>query len=85
MAKTHRKKINTSPRTVFGRNSRPVVVNKGALIKTSGVRSVVEETKGSKDGKNIFVSRIYTGIPKGKLYPYRSEKRGGAPGAQATK
>lgn len=76
MAKTRRKKINRSPSTPFGRNSRAAVVAKGNVIKTSGVRKVLDETRGSKDAKQIHVGRTYTGVPKGKVYPYGSVKRG---------
>jgi hypothetical protein len=79
MAKTRRKKINTSPRTVFGRQSRPAAVEAGHRIKTSGIRKKPEETKkASADAKPIFISRVYTGVNKGRVYPYAGAKRGGA-------
>lgn len=77
MAKTRRKKINRSPGTPYGRNTRAAVVEKGNVIKTSGVRKVLNETKGSKDAKQVHVGRHYTGVPKGKIYPYAGRKRGG--------
>lgn len=81
--KTRRKKINASPRTIYGRQSRPVVMAKGATIKTTGVRAKRDETKGAgKDAKNIFVDRTYTGINKGRNYPYAGAKRGGTSATQ---
>lgn len=80
MAKTRRKKINRRPSSIFGRHVRAAVVEQGALIRTSGVRKVVTETKGAgKDAKTIHVARVYTGVAKGKRYPYAGAKRGGRP------
>jgi hypothetical protein len=30
-----------------------------------------------KDATPVFVGRIYTGVPRGKAYPYAGKKRGG--------
>jgi hypothetical protein len=78
MAKTRRHKINRSPGTPFGRHCRAAVVEQGSQMKTTGARKEITETKGAgKDAKPVHLARVYTGVPKGKLYPYRSEKRGG--------
>jgi hypothetical protein len=78
MAKTRRHKINRSPGTPFGRHCRAAVVEQGSQMKTTGARKEITETKGAgKDAKPIHLGRVYTGVPKGKLYPYRGEKRGG--------
>lgn len=79
MAKTRRHKQNRSPGTPYGRNVSAAVVEKGSLIKTSGVREVLNETKGSTGAKPIHVGRTYTGVPKGRTYPYASAKRGNKP------
>lgn len=76
MAKTRRKPQNRSPR----KNSQIqlVAVEAGHLLRTNGFRT--DETKmvgASKEARPVFIGRVYTGINKGKVYPYASKKRGG--------
>ncbi len=84
MAKTRRHKINRRPSTVFGSQSAPRVVEQGSRFTTSGVREKLIDSKPapSKTAKPVFVTRVYTGLNKGKTYPYASAKRGGTPAAQ---
>jgi hypothetical protein len=37
----------------------------------------VAKPVGDRKPKGIFVGRVYTGVGRGKKYPYRSIKRGG--------
>jgi hypothetical protein len=78
MAKTRRKKINKSPLKAF-QNSRPVVVEQGFGVKTAGYRAKGKQVsaKGA-DAKAIHIGRVYTGVPRGKTYPY-SGPYSGAP------
>jgi hypothetical protein len=77
MAKTHRKKINKSPLKAF-QNSKPVVVEQGFGVKAAGYRAEGKQVpaKGA-DAKAIHIGRVYTGVPRGKTYPYAGAKRGG--------
>jgi hypothetical protein len=72
MAKTRRKKINKSPLKPF-RNSTPVLVAQGRSVKVQGIRvgegNVQIAAKGDK-AKPVFIGRVYTGVPRGKTYPY---------------
>lgn len=77
--KTRRKHINKSPAKPF-RNSRPVVIAQGSNVKTQGYRAGEGgqiAAKGDK-AKPVFIGRAYTGVPRGKAYPYAGKKRGGA-------
>lgn len=75
MAKTRRKKINRSPRG--NPNSTLAVVEKGALVRTSGFRTEGNEPRPDKEARPVFVGRVYTGVARGKVYPYAGAKRGG--------
>lgn len=77
MAKTRNKKRNSSPKSVFG-NSEARVVTNGFRVQVAGHRTA-EGSKmiPSKDAKPVFVGRVYTGVPRGKSYPYAGVKRGG--------
>lgn len=78
MAKTRRKKINSSPRTPFGPNVAAYVVEQGIRVKVKGHRTA-EGTKMQPDAKArpVHVGRTYTGKNMGKVYPYAGVKRGG--------
>lgn len=77
--KTRRTKQNRSPLTAFGRHVKPVAVDQGHRLKTTGARKVLSETKGAgKDAKPVFIGRVYTGMNTGKKYPYASTKRQGS-------
>jgi hypothetical protein len=67
----------TSPKG-FGGNSKLAVVTQGFRIACKGHRTA-EGTKmqPDKDATPVFVGRIYTGVPRGKAYPYAGKKRGG--------
>ena len=80
MAKTRRKKINKSPAKPF-RNSKPVVIAQGSNVKVQGYRAGPGGQVAAKGdtAKPVFIGRAYTGIPRGKQYPYAGQKRGGAP------
>jgi hypothetical protein len=76
MAKNRSKRQNRCPQ----KNSqiRLVAVEAGHLLRTNGFRT--DNTKmvaAAKDATPVFVGRVYTGINKGKVYPYASKKRGG--------
>jgi hypothetical protein len=76
MAKTRRKKINKSPQKVF-RNSRVVVAETGFGVKTAGYRAEGKQVAAKgKDAKGVHVGRVYTGVPRGKTYPYGSTRQG---------
>ena len=77
MPKTRRKKINKSPQKIF-RNSKVMVVEEGFGIRTAGYRATGKQVaaKGEKV-KGVHVGRVYTGVPRGKTYPYAGKKRGG--------
>jgi len=77
MAKLRHKKINRSPKLFF-RNSKAVVVEEGVGVKVAGFRAEGHQVaaKGEKV-KAIHVGRVYTGVPRGKSYPYAGKKRGG--------
>lgn len=74
MAKTRRKKINKSPLKIF-KNSRVMVVDNGVGVKTGGYRTKGKQV-ASKDAKPIHIGRVYTGVPRGKTYPYGSKRQG---------
>lgn len=77
MAKTRRKKINKSPAKPF-RNSKPIVIAQGSNVKVQGYREGGGQVaaKGDK-AKPVFIGRVYTGVARGKKYPYAGAKRGG--------
>lgn len=82
MAKTRRKKINKRPLKLY-QNSKVIVVENGMGVKVAGYRSEGKQiaAKGEK-AKAIHIGRVYTGVARGKTYPYAGQKRGGAaPGA----
>jgi hypothetical protein len=76
MPKTRRKKINRSP--IKNQQINLYVVEQGARIAVNGHRTA-EGSKMSPNAKAkpVFVGRTYTGVNKGKAYPYASRKRGG--------
>lgn len=75
MAKTRRKKINRSPQRIF-KNSRVVVAEEGFGVKVAGFRAEGNQVAAKGDKvKAIHVGRQYTGVPRGKTYPYASKKR----------
>lgn len=79
MAKTRNKKQNRSPISAFG-NSTARVVTSGFRVKVAGHRTRGgDDTKMvlSKDATPVFVGRVYTGVPRGKQYPYAGKKRSG--------
>jgi hypothetical protein len=77
MAKTKRHKINKSPKVGFA-NAKLAVCSQGFRIACNGHRTA-EGTKmqPNKDATPVFVGRRYTGVPRGKVYPYAGKKRGG--------
>lgn len=77
MAKTRRKKINKSPTKLF-QNSEVRIVEQGFGIKTAGYRAKGKQIAAKGEGvKPVFVGRQYTGVPRGKTYPYAGKKRNG--------
>jgi hypothetical protein len=76
MAKTRRHKTNKSPLKPF-ENSKAVILNKGVAVQVAGYRAEGKQVKAA-DGTAIAIGRVYTGVPRGKTYPYASVKRGGA-------
>jgi hypothetical protein len=79
MAKTRRRKINKSP-VGLGRHIALRTVEPGFRVKVAGHRTAAgSKMVPSKDAKPVFVGRTYTGENLGKVYPYASVKRGGAP------
>lgn len=80
MAKTKRTKRNKSPRAIFP-NSKAYVVEAGFRIACNGHRAAengLMKTQPNAKATAIFVGRQYTGVPRGKTYPYAGQKRGGA-------
>lgn len=78
MAKTRRKKINSSPRTPFGPNVKAFVIDEGIRVKIKGHRTAPgSKMQPDKDARPVHVGRVYTGKAKGKVYPYAGVKRGG--------
>jgi hypothetical protein len=77
MAKTRRKKLNRSP--IKNQQINLFVVEEGARIACNGHRMPPKKMSPNAKAKPVFVGRVYTGVNKGKVYPYASAKRGGAP------
>lgn len=79
MPKTRRKKINKSPTKLY-RNSNVVVAEAGFGVKVAGYRTKGKQiaAKG-ENAKGIHIGRQYTGVPRGKTYPYGSQRQGFAP------
>jgi hypothetical protein len=77
MAKTRRKKQNRSPKG--NPQIQYAVVETGMLLKVAGHRSDPKKLIPSKVAKPVNIGRVYTGINKGKVYPYAGAKRGGVP------
>lgn len=71
MAKTRRVKRNTSPRK--NQQITLVVVEEGSRY----------AARKDNEAKPVFLGRVYTGINKGKVYPYASTKRGGGAALKA--
>jgi hypothetical protein len=69
MAKTRRKKINGKA-SIKSRNIKLDIVNSG------------ERMKAHKNATPTNVGIVLTGVNRGKVYPYRSTKRGGTPPAK---
>ena len=62
----------------FGRNVQVVAVQAGHTVRTTGIRENGSGLANApKAAQPIHVGRVYTGINKGKVYPYASKKRGG--------
>lgn len=82
MAKTRRKKMNTSPRTPYGQQCKPAFLEAGIRVKVKGHRTAPgTKMQPDKDAKPVYVGRVYTGHNKGKDYPYAGAKRGGRVGS----
>jgi hypothetical protein len=43
---------------------------------TETVPQIEAKSVGDRKPKGIFVGRVYTGVARSKVYPYRSQKRG---------
>jgi hypothetical protein len=63
-------------RTVVNR----VVNDDGKRVATVRITEVIPQIAakpvGGRKPRPIFVGRVYTGVGRGKVYPYRSKKRG---------
>lgn len=81
MAKTRRRKQNKSPKNPFG-NSRARVVTDGALVRVAGHRT--DKIVLSPHARPVHVGRVYTGLPRGKAYPYAGAKRRTQPAPEAS-
>lgn len=78
MAKTKRRKQNRSPAQPF-RNATAHVLEAGLHIQVAGHRAAEGAKQiASVKAKPVFIGRSYTGVPRGKQYPYAGKKRGGA-------
>lgn len=75
MPKTKRKKQNRSPSRPF-KNSIAQVLEGGLRIAVAGHRTTGKQVPNPK-AKPVFIGREYTGVPRGKQYPYAGAKRGG--------
>lgn len=75
MAKTRRKKTNRSP--TKNQQINLFVVEQGERIAVDGHRTAESKMQPNKKATPVFVGRTYTGVNKGKVYPYASAKRGG--------
>lgn len=74
MAKTRRTRRHKPAKK--NRNINIVLMEQGARVQVSGHRTA----EGSKmipnaKAKPVFVGRTYTGVNRGKVYPYASKKR----------
>jgi hypothetical protein len=79
MPKTRRKKINKRPLKLY-QNSKVIVVEQGMGVKVAGYRSEGKQVAAKgESAKAIHIGRVYTGVSRGKTYPYAGKKRGGAP------
>ena len=77
MAKTRRKKINKRPLRIYP-TSKVIVVENGMGVKVAGYRAEGKQVAAKGEtAKAIHIGRVYTGVPRGKTYPYASVKRGG--------
>jgi hypothetical protein len=76
MAKTRRKKINKQG-PLKSRNIKLFIANPGERVQISGAREDASKQKPSKSATPIFLGRQYTGVNRGKVYPYASAKRRG--------
>lgn len=75
MAKTRRKKRNRpAPQN---NNIDLQIVTPGERVSVAGHRAEEGAQIASKNAKPVFVGRIYTGVNRGKVYPYAGKKRGG--------
>lgn len=81
MAKTRRHKTNRSPVNPYGRNTAVAVLKQGTGVKVNGFRDDATKIQKNKDAKPIWVGRQYTGVNRGKVYPYAGKKRGGGEAA----
>lgn len=78
MAKTRRTKTNRSPKN-SSPNVRFAVVEEGIKVKIKGHRTAPgSKMQPDKDARPVFLGRVYTGVNRGKSYPYASEKRSAA-------
>jgi hypothetical protein len=79
MPKTHRQRRHKGPQPAYSRNIKIFVAVPGEQVKLAGGARKDQPVKSGKDSKPIFLGRQYTGVNRGKVYPYRSAKRGGIP------
>ena len=84
MAKTRRTRRHKPAKK--DRNITFAVVDGGARIAVNGHRTA----EGSKmipnaKAKPVFVGRVYTGVNRGKVYPYASKKRDGSTAPKMSK
>lgn len=66
--------------TTTGVRGRTEVRRLGAGLSSRGVSALeVPPAKavGDRKPKSIFIGRVYTGVARSKVYPYRGKKRGG--------
>lgn len=80
MAKTKRtKKSGKAP--LHSRNITLLVAEQGERVQLAGGARKDRAVKSNPNAKPVFLGRTYTGVNRGKVYPYASKKRGGAPEA----
>lgn len=76
MPKTRRHTTNKSPLKPFA-NSKAVILNQGVQVAVAGYRAEGKQVKANPGATAIAIGRVYTGVARGKTYPYASVKRGG--------
>jgi hypothetical protein len=78
--KTKRTKRRNPKGPLYSQNISVHVVAPGEQVRLAGGARKDEPVRHDSKSKPVFLGRTYTGVNRGKAYPYAGKKRGGSGG-----